>query len=135
VLSISSFRRELKILGALSLLFLGLQIFWFGASLRHPDILVEPGEIERDVTTLGGPCMAAKRWAYDKLGPVGIGECSAHFTNAARTAAKVKVQIFVRTFWASVTADTVTDGGPLASLNWRVTHGEQTPWQLIGDKT
>jgi hypothetical protein len=113
-------------------LFVCSQISWL-AILLHRPALVQPGQIDRDVTNLGGPCMAVKQWEYVRHGPIGFGNCRIRYKDS-RTAATVELQITQGTLGALATADTVTDDGPLASLKWRVTHGEETPWQVVGDK-
>lgn len=115
-------------------LFACYQVFFLSAWLHHRVGLVESERIDRDVSKLGGPCMAVQSWEYEKLGSIGIGACSVRYTNAAQTAATVELQIFRRNAWAGATADTVTDGGPLASLKWRVIRSAETPWQVDADK-
>ena len=133
VSAIARFNRELRLLGIAASLYVGVQMLLVGIALMRPVESVAPGQIERNVTKLGGPCMAVKAWAYDRYGPLGIGECSVRYTNAAKTVATVELQIFRSALRASVTADTATSGGPLASLNWRVTGGgEETPWYGAG---
>ena len=85
------------------------------------DVIETPGPIDQKVTELGGPCMAVKQHEYVKYGPLGLGDCNVHYTNAAQTSATVTLQIFRGDTPIIVTAEAVTDGGPLASLSWRVT--------------
>jgi hypothetical protein len=122
------FNRELRWLGVASLLFACAQAAIFGVTLvRHQSDVVEmPGQIDRDVTKLGGPCLAVKEREYAKYGPLGIGDCKVHYTNAAQTAATVMVQFVRGMSWVIVSADVATDDGPLASLNWRVTNSIET---------
>jgi hypothetical protein len=56
------------------------------------------------------------------------------YTNPTKTAAVVEAEIWQGEFEAHVGADTATDGGPLASLNWRVVDGVKTAWQIAGQK-
>lgn len=116
-------------LGLLAVVYISVQVFFFGTSLVHHTALVaeKPGYIERDVTKLGGPCMAVEDYEFHKYGPVGIGKCWFHYTNDTETAATVIFHILRGTQWVSVTARTTTDGGPLATLNWRVIRTKENP--------
>lgn len=94
--------------------------------LSPKDVVEQPGQISKDASKLGGPCLAIKQFEYAKHGPQGIGDCQVQYTKRDQTAAKVTLEIFRRNSWTIVTADVVTDGGPLASLNWRVIPGTET---------
>jgi hypothetical protein len=107
------------------------QVFWLVVWRDHP-VVVEPGD--RDVAQLGGPCAYAQQWAYQKLGPTGYGACGISYTNAAKTAAIVELQVLEPTLWARVTVDMVADGDPPTAFKWRVTHGQETPWQAYGNR-
>jgi hypothetical protein len=85
-----------------------------------------PGQIAPEVTKLGGPCLAVKQHQYAKYGPLGIGDCKVHYTNVEQTAATVTFQFVRNRSWMVVTADVVTNGGPLATLSWRVTRSTET---------
>ena len=125
--SIGHFSSKLRWFGVASLLCASAEVAIFGVMLaRHQTDEVErPGQIPRDVTKLGGPCLPVKDLEYAKYGPLTIGDCKVHYTNAARTAATVTFQFVRGMSWVIVTADAVTDGGPLASLNWRVTRSAE----------
>lgn len=125
---IRHFSRELRWFGVASLFCASAQVAIFGVTLarHHSDEVERPGQIPREVTKLGGPCVAVKELEYTKYGPLGIGDCKVHYTNVARTSATVTFQFVRDMSWVIVTADAVTDGGPLASLNWRVTRSAET---------
>jgi hypothetical protein len=126
--SIRHFSRELRWFGVAALLCASAQVAIFGITLaRHQSDEVErPGQISGEVTKLGGPCLAVKDLEYAKYGPLGIGDCKVHYTNVAQTTATVTFQFVRDMSWVIVTADAVTDGGPLASFNWRVTRSAET---------
>jgi hypothetical protein len=121
------FTRELRWLGVASLIWASAQVAILGVALvrNRSDMVEEPGQIAQDVTKLGGPCLAVKELEYGKYGPLGIGDCKVHYTNVDQTAATVTFQFVRGMSWVIVTADAVTDGGPLASLNWRVTRSTE----------
>ena len=116
------FSRELRWLGVVLLFCAFAEAAVLGVTLmRHrSDVVEQPGELAKDVTKLGGPCLAITQFEYAKYGPLGIGDCKVHYTNQDETAATVTLQIVRNNSWALVTADVMTDGAPLASLNWRV---------------
>ena len=124
---VGRFNRELRWLGVALLLYACTQAAIFGVTLvrRQSDVVERPGQIDREVTKLGGPCLAVKEHEYAKYGPLGIGDCTVDYTNVAHTAATVTLQFVRGMSWVIVTADVVTDGGPLPSLNWRVTHSTE----------
>jgi hypothetical protein len=129
MLGIRHFRRELRLVGVASLLYLCAEGTLLGRSLLHrTDFVEEPEQIERDVTTPGNPCTTVKYHEYAKHVPLLIGHCWGHYTNTTKTAATVTLHIFRGMQWISVEADAVTDGGPLAPLSWRVIRSKEVPY-------
>jgi hypothetical protein len=136
--SLGRFNRELRWFGIASLLSASAEIAILAAGgttlLRNHSDMVEvevPGQIASDVTKLGGPCLTIEQYEYAKYGPVGIGSCEVNYTNNDKTAATVSLQFFRAHSWVIVTADVVTSGPPLASLNWRVVRAfETSPYDL-----
>jgi hypothetical protein len=124
--NVPHFGRELQ-WPAFAALLCAFAIFVVTLMRNRSDVAVEKsGHIARAVTELGGPCLAIKQLEYAKYGPLGLGDCEVRYTNNDKTAATVTLQFARNNSWVLVTADVVTDGGPLASLKWRVTRSAET---------
>lgn len=131
---ITPFGHQRHLLGLPLFAYICVQAALFGVLLMHRTGVVaeKPGQIERDVTKLGGPCMAIEDYEFHKYGPLRIGKCWVHYTNPTGTSATVIFHIFHGMQWVSVMAETMTNGGPLASLNWRVIRTREIPWYNPG---
>jgi hypothetical protein len=122
------FKREIQAFGVVSILCLSAQAaveVWKG----RRDVTVEPGDIAQNVGSLGGPCEALVQFAYGKYHyAFGIGQCRVRYKNAENDHAIVKLEMFRESQSATLYAEAVSDGGPLASLNWRILRSAKTPW-------